>query len=168
MSVEQIIQDIRQKARESWSGQEGENRADRVEELIRKFLPNYSEVTGKSELEVLQAIENNRHYSAVNYYQEANFPLLEGEIKVFATLDEIKEIVGDKGFRCPACNAVSTDPYRCDSGVVREGKECDWAAFGLFRTMGKGLRFTIVDKFLDNPRVDEIFMPVALEGEDPA
>jgi hypothetical protein len=164
MSIETIIEDIKQKARETWDGDEGERRAQRVEALIRKILPNYAQAIGKSELEILEAIENFRIYSVVNYYQDANFPLLD-DIKVYQTEDELREIVGKAGFRCPACEGVSSNPYECDAGVVRDGVICNWKAYGLFKTFGKGLRFTIVEKFMEIPKVDEIFMPVAMEQE---
>ena len=163
MTIETIIEDIKQKARETWGGDEGERRAESVEAVIRKILPSYAQVIGKSELEILEAIENFRTYSVVNYYQDANFPLLEDDIKVYQTEDELREIVGKAGFRCPACEGVSSNPYECDAGVERDGVICNWKAYGLFKTFGKGLRFTIVEKFMEIPKVDEIFMPVAME-----
>jgi len=36
MSIETIIEDIKQKARKTWGGEEGERRAERVEAVIRK------------------------------------------------------------------------------------------------------------------------------------
>lgn len=165
MSIETIISEIKQKASATWPGDEGERRAKRVEALIRKIIPNYAQVIGKPELEILEAIEGLRSYSVVNYYQDANFPLLEGDIKVYQTSDELREIVGDAGFRCPACDGVSTDPYECNAGKERDGVICNWKAYGLFKTFGKGLKFTIVDKFMEIPKVDEIFMPVAMEQE---
>ena len=162
--IENIIEDIKQQASATWTGDEGERRAESVEAVIRKILPNYAQAIGKSELEILEAIENFRTYSVVNYYQDANFPLLD-DIKVYQTEDELREIVGKAGFRCPACEGVSSNPYECDAGVERDGVTCNWKAYGLFGTFGKGLRFTIVEKFMEIPKVDEIFMPVAMEQE---
>jgi hypothetical protein len=57
---------------------------------------------------------------------------------------------------------VSRREDRCTSGFDGDGKPCDWKAYGLFGTLGKGLRVMLVEGWLDNPRVHEIFMPVAL------
>ena len=58
---------------------------------------------------------------------------------------------------------TSKDPTTCNSGVVTKGKTCDWKAWGLFRTMGHGVRLTVLDGFLDNPVVYKIFTPLELE-----
>jgi len=135
-----------------------------LEEFLRKMLADYSKNLELPPVDILKAIESKRNYSAINYYQEANFPSLEG-VKVFETLDDLKAAIPSKKFRCPICGGISTNPYKCNSGVAKDGDEkvCDWKAYGLLRTAGKGLRFTIKDSFLEKPYVDEIFMPIDFE-----
>jgi len=168
--MEATIEKIKQLARKSWKGDEGERRATIVEAFLRKRIPEYAQAFDLSEDEVMEAVEGRRSYCAVNYYQEATFPSLEG-VRVFENREALEAAIppGTK-FRCPACKGESTNPYTCNSGKVIErlggGKGvCDWKSFGLFHTMGKGLRFTIKDGFLEKPMVDEIFLPVVFENE---
>ncbi len=152
-------------ARNSWDGETGKQRAKEVKKIILEVADNYSNVLGLTKLEVIKAIEDKRTYSSINYYQKANFPKLKDDVIVYENQKELHEKIQPKrGFRCPSCGGISKDPYTCDSGEKNsDGKICDWKAYGLFGTMGKGLRFTVKDMFLENPRVDEIFMPIHLE-----
>lgn len=165
--METTIEMLKQKARDSWHGETGESRAKSLEVFLRKMLADYSKNLGLPEADILAAIESKRDYSAINYYQEANFPSLEG-VRVFDTLEALKAAIPSKKFRCPSCGGISTDPYECNSGVFVGGDKhaCNWKAYGLFRTAGKGFRFTIKDSFLEKPRVDEIFMPVDFEDAE--
>lgn len=144
----------------------GDGTTEKTVEFIRQFTAEYAEVLGLSQLDVLVAVEKARDYSAPNYYQEANFPKLD-DVSVYATRDEFLAAVPSRQFRCPVCNGVSKDPSRCDSGVVTSaGKVCNWASYGLFRTMGKGLRVVLKDSFLSDPVIYEIFMPLELEKQE--
>jgi hypothetical protein len=158
-STVEIITKIAKECAASWPGAEGANRAMRVQELLDRVLPEYAFVLGLTPDEVLAAIEAKRDYSAVNYYQDANFPSLQG-VKVFDTPEAFKAAYPYGRYVCPACAGHSTDPYECNAGTVRDGKRCDWKSYGLFGTMGKGLRAVVKSTFLDAPRVHEIFMPV--------
>lgn len=161
--MEEIIEQLKDKARATWSGQTGEERAERLEAFLRKMLPQYAEKLGLTPEEVLRALEGKRDYCCVNYYQEANFPNLDG-VRVFETQAELKAAVPSMKFRCSSCNELSSNPYRCNTGAKRkDGSVCDWKSYGLFGTLGKGFRFTIREGFLENPRVDDIFMPVEFE-----
>jgi hypothetical protein len=140
----------------------GPHHADATLSFINTMLADYSDTLGISELDLLRALETRRDYYAPNFYQAANFPSLRG-VRIFADLAELKATIPSRRYRCPACAGVSTDPYTCNSGVVRDGKTCDWKAYGLFHTFGKGFRFTIREGFIDKPVVDEIFMPLELE-----
>jgi hypothetical protein len=161
--MEEIIEQLKTKARATWSGGEGDRRAERLEAFLRKLLPEYAAKLGLTQEAVLRALEGKRDYCCVNYYQEANFPSLEN-VKVFDSEAELRAAIPSMTFRCPACGKLSTNPYTCNSGAKRtDGSLCDWKSYGLFRTLGKGFRFTIRQGFLDNPRVDDIFMPVEFE-----
>ena len=160
--MEATIEKLKDQARKCWGGSAGEKLAQDHETFLRGILADYSKNLGLPEADILAALEARRNYSAVNYYQAANFPLLEG-IKVFETQAELRAAIPLMKFRCPACEGISTDPYTCNSGEIKSGKVCDWKAWGLFRTVGKGFRFTIKEGFLERPKVDEIFMPVDFE-----
>lgn len=136
---------------------------DRTVKFVRQFTAEYAEVLGLSQAEVIEAIEAKRDYSAPNFYQQANFPSLNG-VRLFDTTDAFRSAIPSKQFRCPSCNGISTDPYECNSGDTKsDGETCNWKSYGLFRTLGKGLRIVIKEGFLENPQVHEIFMPLEFE-----
>lgn len=133
---------------------------ERLASFIYSRIKHYSDVLGHAPADILAALEKIRDYYIPNFYQEANFPWLDPrKVVILRDLEHYKQIVGVTGFRCPACGEVSLeDPYRCTGN-----KKCNWKAYGLFRTCGKGMRLVLRDQFLQCPRVEEIFMPVALE-----
>ena len=128
---------------------------------ILDMVMAYSEKTGIDAGELLTSFENDRTYWYMNYYQEANQPTLDGDVHVFETPEAVGESFNGLGFRCPACNGVSTNPQVCDTGIKVDGKVCDWKSYGLFRTLGKGaklfVKFTVAN--------GEIFMPIAWEQQ---
>jgi len=165
MSVDEIIAGLRTQAQESWTGVVGEERADELEQFIRSVLVDYSAVLGLSQEHILSCIEEKRDYIAVNYYQRANFPLI-GDIDVYNSAIALQVRFPSGKFVCPNCGKLSTHPTTCNSGHIMEnGKPCDWKAWGLFHTLGKGYRFVIKDDFLSDPVVHEIFMPLELSEE---
>lgn len=123
---------------------------------------HYSEKTGLNWEDVLDSWENQRDYWYMNYYQEANQPqIINDNVRIFETVDEMMTSIGERKFRCPMCGGISTDPYVCNSGLeIETGKICDWKAYGLFGTLGKGVTVYCKDKL----RGEEIFMPVAWEA----
>ncbi|NEG94348.1 hypothetical protein [Leclercia adecarboxylata] len=140
----------------------------RTVRFIRQFTTEYADLLEVTPLEVLAAVEKARDYSAPNYYQQTNFPDLKG-VTVFASLGALQAAIPSKQFRCPCCMGVSSDPYTCNSGEKqKDGSVCNWTSYGLFGTLGKGLRVLIKDAFLTQPRVHEIFMPLELETDPPA
>ena len=78
------------------------------------------------------------------------------------TVEDAVKSIGNAGFKCPCCGSVSKNPYKCNSGVVVEnlkgGKSgvCDWKAYGLLGTLGKGVTIFIKEKLA----LDHIFKPV--------
>jgi len=162
-TMEAIIEKLKQEARKSWNGDLGEERAVALEAFLRKRISEYAIAFNLSEGEVLAAIEGKRNYSAINYYQEANFPSLNG-VKVYNTPDDLAAAIPNRQFRCPRCGGISTDPYECNSGAEMEkGEICNWKVYGLFKALGKGFRFTIKEGFLEKPFIDHIFNPVDFE-----
>ena len=152
----------------------GWSETDRMEKLTFacERAKHYEEKTGIPAGDILTAWESRRDYWYMNYYQNANQPLITGDsVRVFETPEELLESIGKAGFRCPWCNGVSTNPYECNSGVkvVRiDGKTpetCNWKVYGLFRALGKGVTVFVKSKL----RGEELFMPIAWESvEAPA
>lgn len=126
---------------------------------------NYGAALGLDPAEILDAWEKDRTYWYMNYYQESSQPKIDGKnVHVFETVEELKKSIGGPRFRCPACGGISSDAYVCDSGVKRDGKVCDWKAYGLFGTLGKGAFVYVKEKLAGQ----SIFMPVAWEAQQPA
>lgn len=123
---------------------------------------NYAEVSGKSVFEILKAFENRRNYWYMNFYQDCNQPEIKGDaVRTFDTYESFRKSVGEKGFRCPSCGGISSNPIACDSGIEKAGNVCDWKSYGLLGTMGKGVYVFI----LEDLKVVEIFRPVAWEED---
>lgn len=157
-----IIAKLANEARNGSKGQVGESRAVELIAFLDKTLANYSQVLGMSEDAIMTAIESKRDYSAINFYQSSKFPNLEN-VAVFESSDEVLGKYPSGKYRCPSCNGVSTDPYVCNA-LRADGKgRCDWKSYGLFGTMGKGLRLVVRSTFLEHPVVHELFMPLETE-----
>jgi hypothetical protein len=128
---------------------------------------HYAEKTGLDAADILDAWEKGRTYWYMNYYQDAEQPLIEGDgVRLFETKDDLKAALGDAPrFRCPACNGASKNPYECDSGIVGKtltggkNKPCDWKVYGLFSDLGKGVYIFVKSEMCGQ----RIFNPVAWE-----
>ena len=125
----------------------------------------YAEKINCSPDEVLDAWEHDRSEWYMNYYQDYNQPDPE-KVRVYANIDAFKKACANKGFICPSCGGISTNPSRCDTHrLVKRGRkkiECDWSACGLFGTMGKGAVVFIRNRMT----IYRIFMPVAWQNKD--
>ena len=112
--------------------------------------------------EILTSWENDRSYWYMNYYQDCEQPLIKGDrVRTFETVQEMLDSMGDKKFRCPSCEGISTSPYKCNSGKdMSKGKVCDWNVGGLFGDLGKGVFVYCKDKL----KGQTIFMPIAWEN----
>ena len=163
-TVEENIKNIKTEAYNGWPGKVGEERSIEVDGFVRSLIKNYSFVLSISEQDILNSLETRRDYTAVNYYQKANFPLLDDSIDVFEDKEAFLKRFPSKKFTCPMCNGISTNPQTCNSGKLMDKKKvCDWKSYGLFRTMGKGYRFIIKKDFLLAPVVYDIFRPIELK-----
>lgn len=138
---------------------------------------HYADKTGLSQVDILNSWEKLRDYWYMNYYQDANLPLIEGErVKVFDVIEDLHKSVAGFGFRCPACDGASRDPYACDSGLkkmvtkgkgkkaklVESDKVCDWKVYGLFGDLGKGVYVFVKAEMRGN----RVFKPIAWETEE--
>lgn len=135
---------------------------------------HYAEKTGLSQVSILDSWEKQRSYWYMNFYQDAELPLIEGDsVRVFDVPNDLRESLGKAGFRCPACDGISKSPYTCDSGkkmmalkgkgkkakLAEIDKVCDWKVYGLFRDLGKGVYIFVKSEM----RGERIFKPVAWE-----
>lgn len=164
--METTIEMLKQKARDSWRGKIGEDDAVQLEAFLRKMLDDYSSALCIPQVDLLATFEKRRDYSAINYYQEANFPNLSGVI-VLENLDEFKRLYPSGKYRCPSCCGESTNPYECNTGLLvgqgTKASPCDWKSYGLFGTMSKGMHIIFRDKFLEHGKIEQIFMPIEAE-----
>lgn len=160
-----------QKLRAAIMNDKGTGRSDEVRLKVLEFAveraKHYEEKTGIPAGDMLTSWESHRSYWYMNYYQDCNQPLIEGDsVRVFDTVDDLRDAIGKDGFRCPKCKGVSRDPYECDSGVKVQllnsggkAEPCNWKVYGLFRDLGKGV-FVFVKSEL---RGQNIFKPIAWE-----
>lgn len=131
---------------------------------------HYAEKTGLSAETILDAWESQRTFWYMNYYQDCRQPEITGhKVRVFETTEQLRESIGTKGFRCPHCSGIATNPYECNSGIelplMNSGgvpKPCNWKAFGVFGSLGKGVSVFVKSVL----RVDNIFMPIAWEQSE--
>ncbi len=160
--LEKAIKEMTDKVK-GWDDIHG--RVDGFTKTIKEICIYYAEKLGYTPAEVFKALEEKRDYSYPNYYQWAKFPKLE-DVKVYKDQEELLKVIQpEKGFRCPSCVGVSKDPYTCDTGIERKDKKiCDWKSYGVFGTLGKGIRLIIVKDWLKNPIVDSCFMPISMES----
>lgn len=143
-SLPEMIKRLKEEARQSWSGEVGEERAERLEKYLCAKLKEYSQILNEPEEEILISWENSRNYSAINYYQEVNQPSL-SKAKIFKDAEEMNKSIVNNKFRCSCCGGISTNPYECNSGLIirkatkiKTAKICDFKVFGLFGDLRKG------------------------------
>ena len=121
---------------------------------------HYQEKLGIPWADILKSWEEKRDYWYLSYYQDCNQPEINSDkVRVFDTVEEMFESIGESKFRCPACGGVSTNPYKCNSGLEAEGKKCDWKVYGLFGDLGKGVFVFCKDKVYG----ETIFKPLSWE-----
>ena len=148
--------EIIEKARSTWIGKTGDERAESVKKILDTRLENYCNVTGIPENKILVAFEKIRGVNTVNFYQESRLPLLEN-VHIFETLDDFKKEFPSGKYICPKCEKESNDPYECTQ------EKCDWKVYGLFGDLGKGIKVIIKDRFLENPIPINIFRPIEIK-----
>lgn len=151
--MKQILSKIK-KSIVTYPWNRSQREATRCIRLIVGVCNHYAIHLNTTPTKVLEALENNRDYAALNYYQQHKFPKINKVDIVFETEVEAKEFIKDKVFECPACGHLGTDPYECSH------EECDWKSYGLFGCLGKEFRIIIKENFLTNPKVHIIFKPV--------
>lgn len=125
---------------------------------------HYADKLGIPINDILNAWVDGCDYSFMNYFQDANQPKIKGDkVKVFDNVEQMLSEIGDKKFRCPACNGISTNPYSCNSGEeMSKGKTCDWKVYGLFGDLGKGVYVYVKDQL----KGENMFMPISWESKE--
>lgn len=73
----EIFEALEKEAKSSWSGEIGIGRAKELTSFIDKLLETYSKDLKLDKNIILKALEKQRDYSAINYYQPINFGFLE-------------------------------------------------------------------------------------------
>lgn len=166
MTFEELLKIPVEEARASWDGATGDERAERVEAFIRNRVAQYSEILGFTPIEILTAFQKAKNVNAPNYYQQAIIPDIAG-VTIFENAKEFRECFPSRRYVCPSCEGISTNMTVCDSGkpMNNSGEICDWKAYGLFGTLGKGFRFLVKEGFLEKSVVYEIFKPIELESQ---
>ena len=155
-TLEQYVNDMADKY-DRWDHAKASS-VEFIIELCEEYAPHFNTTPVK----IFLALEKQRTYSYPSYYARRNFPKLD-EVHVFdTTSDMITALEPERGFICPDCNGVSSNPNKCDTGIKKEGQVCHWTSYGVFGTLNKGAHVVIRDEFLQEAKVYEIFMPVAL------
>lgn len=114
---------------------------------------HYADKTGLPWEQILNSWEERRDYWYMNYYQDYNQPKIESEnVRVFDSVQDFREAVKDRRFRCPRCKGISTNPYECNAGG------CDWKIYGLLPSSPSAYVFC-----KDVMAGERIFMPIAWE-----
>lgn len=112
-------------------------------------VQHYAHKTGLDPVFLLDKWEEDRSYWYQNYYQDCNQPKIIGKnVLVYETSKDAYIDFMEQGFVCPACGKVTKNPQTCS--------HCDWKAYGLFGTLGKGTFLFIKAE----GRGMNIFMPV--------
>lgn len=114
---------------------------------------HYAEKTGKTVEEVVKIWETDRTYWYMNYYQDANQPLLNSEsiINYEDWISELKIRFGEDSkkwaFKCSSCGNIQTAQDFIDNGLGEhkdnvyfncigryiKSKGCDWSLGGLLK-----------------------------------
>lgn len=140
--------------------------AVKVKQFLEHKIEEYAKGLNLPKGKLLQAIEENRNYCAVNFYQECNFPKL-SNVLIFSTRQDLWKKFSSGKYICPRCDHITTDPYECNSGALMENKKvCDWKSYGLFGTLGKGINVIVLDDFLLHPKIHHIFKPIELKDSE--
>lgn len=136
---------------------------NRTTNYIINKCNEYSKFLDLSPLEVFQALEKSRTYSYPNFYQESNQPSFNDDrVFLFDTqADLLASVQQKKGFICPSCGGITMKSSMCNL-KNSEGGRCNWKAYGLFGTLGKGIHIAVKDGFAERAIIQEIFLPVAM------
>lgn len=74
--------------------------------------------------------------------------------EIFETQREYNKKFPNKLYICTNCGTLTDDKYNCP--------KCHWRADGLFKTMDKGYKYTILETGI----TEEIFTPIELRKEN--
>ena len=73
--------------------------------------------------------------------------------EIFKSWREFNNKFPSKFYICTNCGTLTDDKYTC--------QKCGWRADGLFKTLDKGFKYTILDEGI----TEEIFTPIELKKE---
>lgn len=162
---EELMGDILQHAYDGMPGPTGQERADRVGQLLRTRLPEYAREFNRTDEQILNAWEKSRTCNVVNFYQESRFLPLD-RVYIFDTTTALYNSNKSKKFICPACGKKSNSPIECDSEHVIHGARCAWKSYGLFGCNGKGVFVMVRELFDQYPYPLEMFRPADWDQDE--
>lgn len=141
---------------------DGTHRFDKEIAWIETMIKEYAEKLNFTIDKTVEMMEAKRTYSWPNYYQEANFPKLDGKdiVGIFDTFEAYRNHAEKhyKGFKCSACGTIGSHPQLCIHRLNKDGK-CDWTSYGLFSS---GIYVVILESGI---KPIPIFEPVPKEGD---
>jgi hypothetical protein len=145
-----------------WVGQVGLERVVKTVNFLCEIVPQYAKVMDKSNVETLEILAKSRNCNYTNYFQECNLPKL-SDVYIFETENDFFEKFPSKEYQCPSCSKISTDYQKCNSDYTdKNGVVCNWKVYGLFGSMGKGIKVLVKDRFTDIPKPIMMFKPIEL------
>jgi hypothetical protein len=148
--------------------------------IITQFTNEWAEKLNLDANDILEALEKTRHAKGTNlacYYISSTTFIPKKNVTIFKNQKHMMQVIKKQEFRCPACKEISTSPYTCNSDAKKKidltnekikNAVCDWSSSGLFGCLDGGFSFTFLENFLEHPRIETIFMPVALEKDNKA
>jgi len=123
---------------------------------------HYAHVLKVPHVEILNGMEDNRTYWALNYYKEYKWPRINKVDEIFETKEDYFAKYLSHKYYCPACGGISDRSDECTALTPANTRSdiCDWKAYGLFGCLGKGHMFIVKDLFIKNPHVYNRFRPI--------
>lgn len=137
------------------SGFDGSSKQTTIDFVVERSQ-HYADILKVPVEDVLSAWEAARNYATVNYYQNANFPKITGDVLLMDSEKQFKDFCAGKGFMCGNCRKNIYSPYECAL--------CGWKTWGLFGP-GKGATFVVLKPAM---RGQWIFRPYVMEHQSEA
>lgn len=151
-TLQETLEKFRNDSNWNTKNPNGTHRFDKEILWIEEMVNNYAEELKMTPDEVISIMESFRNYSWPNYYQPANFPMLQKGFKdmligkgVYKTIEDFRRYAKRyyQGFKCPACHNIGSHPSVCQHRIDFEEMspeeqkkikkpKCDWCADGLF------------------------------------
>ena len=155
-TVSQLLSDITRDALCLPSHRSGRNREEinRTIRFASGISMHYAKYLNISHQEVLSALEEQRSYWSLNYYQKYKFLRINELDDIFETLQDFFDKYPSKKYKCPSCGGHSSNPQSCNVS------KCDWKSFGLLGCLDQGYSFITKDTFIKDFKIITTFIPI--------